>query len=167
MNDPAMNPYLREAILTATPEQLQLMLYDGAIRFALKGRDAITAGDIEGSYNHLTHAQRIVSEMESGLRHDVAPELCAQMQMLYQFIFTKLVEANVNKDVHAVDAALKILRHQRDTWALLIDKIQKEVRGTPSPTSGPASKPPVHPSSYSTPHSQESDSPVSSISFEG
>jgi flagellar biosynthetic protein FliS len=44
------NPYLRDAVLTATPEQLQLMLYDGCIRFALQARDAIEKTDYETSY---------------------------------------------------------------------------------------------------------------------
>ena len=63
--------------------------------------------------------------MEHGLRHEVAPEICGQMASLYRFVFSKLVDANVNKDVQAVDDALKVLRHQRETWAILADKIQK------------------------------------------
>ena len=111
--------------MTARPEQLQLMLYDGAIRFASQAREAIEKREIENSFNLLTRAQNIVREMESGLRHEVAPEICGQMASLYRFVFSKLVDANVNKDVQAVDDALKVLRHQRDTWAILADKIQK------------------------------------------
>ncbi len=119
------NPYLRDAVMTASPEQLQLMLYDGAIRFASQARDAIEKGEIESSYNLLTRAQTIVREMENGLRHEVAPELCGRMAALYRFVFSKLVDANVNKDVNALDGAIKILRHQRETWVIVIDKIQK------------------------------------------
>lgn len=111
--------------MTARPEQLQLMLYDGAIRFASQAREAIEKREIENSFNLLTRAQNIVREMESGLRHEVAPEICGQMASLYRFVFSKLVDANVNKDVQAVDDALKVLRHQRDTWAILADKVQK------------------------------------------
>jgi len=111
--------------MTASPEQLQLMLYDGAIRFSLQARDAITAGDIEAGHNLLTRAQRIVTEMENGLRHEVDPELCNRMAALYGFVFGKLVDANIHKDVEALDDALKILRLQRETWALLVDKVQK------------------------------------------
>ncbi len=111
--------------MTATPEQLQLMLYDGAIRFASQAREAIEKREIENSFNLLTRAQNIVQEMENGLRHEVAPEICGQMVSLYRFVFGKLVDANVNKDVQAVDDALKVLRHQRETWAILADKVQK------------------------------------------
>ncbi len=119
------NPYLRNAVMTARPEQLQLMLYDGAIRFASQAREAIEKREIENSFNLLTRAQNIVREMENGLRHEVAPEICAQMASLYRFVFSRLVDANVNKDVQAVDDALKVLQHQRETWAILADKIQK------------------------------------------
>ncbi len=111
--------------MTARPEQLHLMLYDGAIRFASQAREAIEKREIENSFNLLTRAQNIVREMENGLRHEVAPEICAQMASLYRFVFSRLVDANVNKDVQAVDDALKVLRHQRETWAILADKIQK------------------------------------------
>ena len=125
MADAGDNPYLRNAVMTARPEQLQLMLYDGAIRFASQAREAIEKREIENSFNLLTRAQNIVREMENGLRHEVAPEICAQMASLYRFVFSRLVDANVNKDVQAVDDALKVLRHQRETWAILADKIQK------------------------------------------
>lgn len=119
------NEYLRNAIMTASPEQLQLMLYDGAIRFSLQARDALEKGAIEESHNLLTRVQRIVTEMESGLRHERAPELCQQMSALYAFVFSKLVDANIRKDIQALDDALKILRMQRETWAVLVDKVQK------------------------------------------
>ena len=125
MADAVDNPYLRNAVMTAGPEQLQLMLYDGAIRFASQAREAIEKREIENSFNLLTRAQNIVREMENGLRHEVSPELCSQMASLYRFVFSRLVDANVNKDVQAVDDALKVLRHQRETWAILADKVQK------------------------------------------
>ncbi len=125
MTERGDNPYLRNAVLTASPEQLQLMLYDGAIRFATQAADAIAAGEVENSYNLLTRAQRIVREMENGLRHDVAPELCGRMAALYRFVFSKLVDANINKDPQALADALKILTHQRETWAILVQKVQR------------------------------------------
>ena len=125
MADPADNPYLRDAVLTASPEQLQLMLYDGAIRFALQARDAIERKEIENSHNLLSRAQLIVREMENGLRHEVAPELCGRMASLYRFVFGKLVDANIHKDVQAIDDALKILRHQRETLSTRMAQVSR------------------------------------------
>ncbi len=120
--------YLRNAVMQATPEQLQLMLYDGAIRFALQGREAIERKDYEAIYDRLSRAQRIVLEMQAGLRPEVNPELCDRMSALYNFIYRKLVSGSVNRDVTDIDDAVRILRAERETWALLVDKIAKECR---------------------------------------
>lgn len=125
MSDGVSNPYLRDAVLTATPEQLQLMLYDGAIRFARQGRDAIEAKDYETSFDRLTRAQNIIVEMLNGLNYDVNRELCERVASLLHFLYRKLIDASVNKDVHAIDDALKVLRTERETWQILVDKVSQ------------------------------------------
>ncbi len=123
MTTEAPNSYLRNAVMTASPEQLQLLLYDGAIRFATQGRDALQAKDYELSYEKLSRAQAIVTEMESGLRHEINPDLCGRMAAIYSFIYRKLVEANLKRDTSAIDDAVKILRMERETWVLLMEKV--------------------------------------------
>ncbi len=120
------NSYLRDAVMTASAEQLQLMLYDGAIRFSRQGRDALIAENFEESYDKLSRAQAIVSEMESGLRHEVNPELCSRMAALYSFIYRKLVEAGLRHEPAHIDDALKVLHLERETWVMLIDRIAAE-----------------------------------------
>lgn len=117
------NPYLRDAVLTATPEQLQLMLYDGAIRFALQGRDAIEKKDHETMCLRLTRAQNIVIEMLNGLNHEINPELCGRMAAIYNFIYRKLVDACVRRNVADIDDAVRVLQTERDTWQLLVNKV--------------------------------------------
>ncbi len=123
------NQYVRNAVMQAGPEQLQLMLFDGAIRFALKGREAIENKDYEKSYESLSRAQKILVEMEAGLRREANPELCDQMAALYNFVYRKLVSACVKRETSHIDDALKILRHQRETWGMLLEKVAKEVHG--------------------------------------
>ncbi len=118
--------YLKTQIMTASPEALQLMLWDGAIRFAQQGRDAILKKDIEGSYRLLLRSQKIITEMSASLRHDVNPELCKNLAALYNFIYRQLVDANVRKDVNAVNEAIKLMQHQRETWVMLMDKLGQE-----------------------------------------
>jgi len=119
--------------MTASPEQLQLMLYDGAIRFATQGREAITARNHELAFEKLSRAQKIVLEMERGLRPEIAPELCARMAALYLFIYRKLVDGCVEHDVKPVDEALELLRFERETWRMLLDKIARESAGPRGP----------------------------------
>ncbi len=125
MSSEDSNPYLRDSVLTATPEQLHLMLYDGAIRYALQARDAIRQKDYETSYERLTRAQHIILEMQSGLNYDVNPELCERVASIYGFLHRKLVDACTKRDSGAIDDALRILRIERETWQLLVDKVNK------------------------------------------
>ncbi len=125
MTATAPNPYLRDAVLTATPEQLQLMLYDGAIRFALQGRDAIVKKDHETAYLRLTRAQNIVMEMLNGLNYEVNAELCKRMASIYNFIYRKLVDACVQRQAECVDDAVRVLRVERETWQMLVEKVNK------------------------------------------
>ena len=133
------NPYLRDAVLTATPEQLQLMLYDGAIRFAMQAREALLKKDYETAYLRLTRAQNIVIEMLSGLNYDVNADLCRRMASIYNFIYRKLVDSCVRREAQGIDDALKVLRTERETWQLLVEKVGRVRQGDepaePTPTS--------------------------------
>ena len=126
MNPQAAQNYFRTRVLTATPEQLQMMLYDGAIRFAEQGRAALEAGDFERSYQMISRVQKILTEMTCGLKHDVLPELCEKLSALYNYVYRRLVDANVGRDMAAIDEALTLLRYQRQTWAMLLDHLGKQ-----------------------------------------
>lgn len=126
MNGQAANNYLRTKVLTATPEQLQMMLYDGAIRFSEQARAALLEKNWEQSYNLISRVQKIVIEMSCSLKHDINPELCGKLAALYNYAYRKLVEANIEHKIESLDEALHILKYQRETWALLLDKLAKE-----------------------------------------
>lgn len=123
MSNNAADTYLRTKVLTATPEQLQMMLYDGAIRFSEQAGLALQAKDFEKSHDLLSRAQKIVLELNCGLKHSVAPDLCDKLAGLYNFVHRRLVEANVKHEPAILEEALQILRYQRETWALLMQKL--------------------------------------------
>ncbi|MEI8198160.1 MAG: flagellar export chaperone FliS [Phycisphaerae bacterium] len=118
--------YLKTQVMTATPEMLQLMLWDGAIRFAEQGKEAILQKDIEGSYKTLLRSQKIIMELSASMRREVDPDLCGKLTALYNFIYRRLVDANLKKEPKLVDDALEIMRHQRETWVMLMDKLSQQ-----------------------------------------
>ncbi len=128
-----VNPYLRTRIMTASAEELRLMLYDGAIRFCTQARQALDTGDLETAYNGLTRAQKIVLELSTSLDHKVAPELCERLSALYTYIYRLLVDANMERQTGPIDEALKLLQYERDTWQMLIQKLAEESGQTPAP----------------------------------
>lgn len=101
------------------------MLYDGCIRFALQARDAIERKDYETSYERLKRAQDIVLEMLAGLNYEVNAELCKRVASIYNFLYRKLVDASVQRNINAIDDAVRVLRIERETWHILVEKVNK------------------------------------------
>lgn len=118
--------YLETQILTASREQLLVMLYDGAVRFAERGRDAVLAGDVSGAHDSLVRAQRIVIELWCALNPGTDPELARNLGGLYSFVYLRLVRANVQRDAKAVDEALGVLNTLREAWTEAAAKAKGE-----------------------------------------
>lgn len=126
MNSQVATNYLRTKVLTATPEQLQMMLYDGAIRFCEQARAALNEKNWEQSYSLISRVQKIITEMNCSLRHNIHPDLCGKLAALYNYAYRKLIEANIDHKIEAIDDALTVLNYQRDTWAMLLDQMGKQ-----------------------------------------
>lgn len=133
MVDNKENVYLRTQVMTARPEQLTLMLFDGAIRFAERGRACLGQGDFEGSFEALNRAERIVMELLSSLRPETAPEICRQQAGLYLFVYSKLVEANMRREARPLEDALRVLGILRETWTMLMKKQADSDEASPAP----------------------------------
>ena len=118
--------YLKTKIFTATPEQLQLMLYDGAIRFADQARLALEKKNFEDSYNAISRAMKIIVELTSSLNHKASPDLCGKLAALYNYVYRNLIKASTERTPEPLEDALKILRHQRETWAMLLEQLGKQ-----------------------------------------
>lgn len=126
MNPNAAQNYFRMRVMTATPEQLQMMLFDGALRFGEQARAALEAKKFDESHDLISRVQKIITEMTSSLKHDVNPELCGKLASLYNYVYRKLIDANIRHDVAALSEAMDLLKFQRETWAMLMDKLGKQ-----------------------------------------
>lgn len=111
------NAYTRTSVNTADQRQLILMLYDGAIRNTRKGIAKIEARDFEAAHNYLVRARQIVSELLSTLRPEKAGEIGENLKRLYVYLFQRLAEANLMKDVALAGEAIQILSTLREAWA--------------------------------------------------
>jgi flagellar protein FliS len=124
------NAYLRNRVLGANPLQLRLMLFDGAIKFCRQAVDAIGREDWEGMYTGLIKAQKIVMELNTSLKHDQSPDLCARLAALYTYIYRRLVDANLERDETPVNESIGLLEYERETWQMLMEK---SAQGDPEP----------------------------------
>jgi flagellar protein FliS len=117
--------YRATAILTASPGQLVLMLYDGvlkAIALARQGFDtrAEDPRRIEVINHQLLKAQAILSELQSGLNMEVGGEFARTMHRLYDYHNRRLLEANLRKQVEPVIEVERLVRDLRDAWAQML-----------------------------------------------
>lgn len=135
------NPYFRTKIMTASQEELRLMLIEGALRFMHEGREAMTRRDWEGVYSGFSQAKAILIELINALRPEVAPELCRNLSSLYTYMYTRLTEGSMQKDIAAVDEVIGLMEYDRETWLLLMAKLGKGKPGAQAQAAGAAPAP--------------------------
>ena len=123
MNQNSINMYQRNAILTASPAELTLMLYDGAIRFCNMALMAIEKKEIEDAHNNIRKAEAIITELRATLNRKYP--VWEDFERVYDYIYRRLVEANMSKDPEVLEDALKYIREMRDTWKEVM-RINKE-----------------------------------------
>jgi len=124
MNKPATNPYLRTKIMTASPEELRLLLYDGCLKFCRLAKHELGKDrpSFEAVYENFMRAQKIVLELSTSLNHTASPELCEKLSALYTYIYRLLVDANLERDQAKVDEAVQLLEYERETWLMLMQR---------------------------------------------
>jgi flagellar secretion chaperone FliS len=117
-----INPYLNSRVLTADRGQLLLMLYDGAIRFNLQAIADLEAGNKVKALGPMGRQLAIVQELCAMLDHSQAPEICANLERLYQFIGDCILQTQQTGEVAKLREADRILRHLRETWVLAVSQ---------------------------------------------
>lgn len=120
-----------------------MMLIEGAIKFAEQGKTGLVSGDYEQAYNGISQCQSIIMELINSLVPEQNPELCQRLSGLYTFLYTRLMLANGEKDVAKVDEVLELLRFERETWKLLLDKLARENIAATTLTDTPEVVPPT------------------------
>lgn len=113
-NASGYNQYQKQKIMTATPAELTLMLYEGAIKFINVAIMAIEKKDIMKAHDNIMKAQRIIEEFRATLnfKYPVAKDF----DTVYEYILNRLIQANMKKDKEILEECLVHLRGMRDTW---------------------------------------------------
>ncbi len=106
--------YNNSKILTASPAELTLMLYDGAIKFCNIAIMGIEQKDIQKAHSNIVRVQRIVEEFRSTL--DRKYPVAEDFDRVYVYLLQRLLEANLHKDPEILREVLTHLRSMRDTW---------------------------------------------------
>lgn len=123
----AAEAYKRQQIMTATPEALTLMLYNGCLKFMNEGKEAIETKQYEQANVSLQKAQNIISEFRLTLNMEY--DIAKQLMPLYNYTYDRLVEGNMKSDAAMIQEGIDIIKELRDAWAQAMKKARQE-KGT-------------------------------------
>ena len=135
MQNLARQNYLQAEVQTATPQKLQLMLIEAAIKNIHRTKKAWEEEKFEAGFDSLSLAQDIVAEILSSVDKDGSPELAGKIASIYVFIFRRLSEGGMTHDPEKLDDALRVLTSERETWRQVCEKFGSSVLNPDSPGS--------------------------------
>jgi flagellar protein FliS len=128
------NSYKNSAIKTASPGQIILMLYDGALKFMQQAEDGFAMENLrernETINNHLIKAQNVLAELQSSLDMKTGGKFSETMSNIYDFMIRQLQDANLNKNAAPIKIVRKLLKEIRDAWEEMLKKNSSEAAAT-------------------------------------
>lgn len=116
--------YANNRIMTASPADLTLMLYEGAIKFCNIAIVAIEKQDVEKAHMNIVKVENIITEFQATLDHKYP--VAEDFDSVYRYIQDRLLQANLKKDKEILEEVLGHLRTMRDTWKEVMQKANAE-----------------------------------------
>lgn len=116
--------YQQNQVNTATPQELVLLLYNGGIKFCNHAKKAIEEKNLIEAHRTIIKAQDVLTELQLGLNHDI--EISKNLDVLYDFMKRRLIEANFKKDDAIIDEVIEFFTEFRDTWKQAMDLAKKQ-----------------------------------------
>lgn len=121
------NPYEQynnSKILTASPGELTLMLYEGAIKFGNIAITAIEQNDVEKAHKNIIRVQKIIDEFRATLNFKYP--VAEHFENVYRYLSRRLVEANITKDKEIMEEVVTHLRSMRDNWKEVMKRAKEQ-----------------------------------------
>lgn len=106
--------YSNNKVMTASPAELTLMLYDGAIKFCNLAESGIENKDIQKAHTNIVKVQKIIDYLRQTL--DMRYEVAQDFERIYVYLSQRLLEANMKKDIDILKEVNGHLHSVRDTW---------------------------------------------------
>lgn len=117
------NPYAaynNSKIQTATPAELTLLLYEGAIKFTNIAIVAMEKNDVQKAHDNIMKTEKIIEEFQATLDHKYP--VAKDFEAVYSYLLKRLFDANIRKDLEILEEVLRHLRTMRDTWKEVMAK---------------------------------------------
>lgn len=124
-NANALNAYQKNSVNTASKEKLLIMLLDGLVKFVKQGIFEMEKGNIAQTNNNFKKAQSIILELQSTLDVKRGGEIASSLELLYDYIYRRLIEANIKKDKEIGNEVLGFCIEIRDTFNEAYNSMKK------------------------------------------
>ena len=112
--------YNNSKIQTATPAELTLLLYEGAIKFTNIAIVAMEKNDVQKTHDNIMKTEKIIEEFQATLDHKYP--VAKDFEAVYSYLLKRLFDANIRKDPEILEEVLRHLRTMRDTWKEVMAK---------------------------------------------
>ncbi len=130
------NAYKKASVNTLDQTKLIIMLYDGAIKNASFAVEHIKSGQIEKVHDCLIKTKNIVTELMATLNMDRGGDIAKNLQSLYSYMFSQLIEANMNKKTEPVVIVIDLLKELRAAWTQINSKKKNDAKRQNTPGKG-------------------------------
>jgi flagellar secretion chaperone FliS len=117
----AYDQYQQNQIMSASPEQILLMLYDGAIRFTRQAIFGIEEDNLTLFHQGIKKSMAIITEFSNSLDHTIGGDIAENLDALYDFMIRELTKANLRKDIENLRTVEKLLVDLRATWGEAVE----------------------------------------------
>lgn len=132
MNQYQQNQYQQNQVSTASPEQILLMLYDGAIRFTRRAITGIEENQPTMRISGVSKAMAIIAEFSNSLNREIGGQIAEDLDALYDFMMRELTSANIKNDVEKLRNVEALLVDLRQTWGEAVMISKREMAGASS-----------------------------------
>ncbi len=109
--------YQEMQVLSRSPLELVVLLYDGALRFLRQAQRAVAQGDAHARREAVSRTLAIIGELQSSLNMREGRDIATRLDALYTYLTSRLLEVATHKDMTAIDEAIRILTPLREAWA--------------------------------------------------
>ena len=130
------NAYKKASVNTLDQTKLIIMLYDGAIKNASFAVEHMKSGQIEKVHDCLIKTKNIVTELMATLNMDIGGDIANNLQSLYSYMFSQLIEANMNKKTEPVVVVIDLLKELRAAWTQINSKKKNDAKRQNTPEKG-------------------------------
>jgi len=120
-----INPYQtyqQNSVMTASPQELTLMLYNGCIKFIKLAKKAMVEKNFEEKNTNVIKAQTIIQELHVTLNQEI--EVSLNMAKLYEYMYNRLIEANTKNDLETLEEVEGHVVELRDTWKQVMELVK-------------------------------------------